>query len=355
MKEHSSATRLNFHSEQILIVVPVLVYLISYFYLAWYHHRFFLFNTIIHENGDYTFLQTMFYASHFLGHIPVHTVLAFIFIGVYISFTDFTVEKYPKTGAATLLILLVIFLILSFVISLTVFGREDTFTFISQQKQNIGVYARGGSWNLHLPSTLLLFFFIPVYILGIKKLFGKNIDVNGKGLPYMIIGSLFFLSFTAFLNGNVVGVFSSTWKDPRYLAHSVRELMTFPLTYFPLPAYFILRRTKSKGISEARGIERWLRYGIILLTVAFLIGFFYQVYVPLSEGIGNLAQKPSFARDGRLGVPYLLASHFFEHFLDTIYFTLLCLLLYGLALQRSYHRQETTDKEKEIQNKGIGN
>ncbi len=340
MKENFSATRLNFHSERVLIVVPVLAYLISYFYLAWYHHKLFLFNTVIHENGAYTLLQTMFYASHFLGHVPVHTVLAFIFIGTYICFTDFTVEKYLKARVRMLFMLLIIFLILSFVISITVFGYEDTFAFIFQQKQNIGVYAIGGSWNLHLPSTMLLFFFIPIYILGIKKLFKRNIDVNGKGLPYMTIGILIFLFFTAFLNGNIVDAFLSTWKDPRYLAHSIRELMTFPVTYFPLPAYFILRGTESNGISEARETKKWLRYAVVFLTATFLTGFLYQSYVPLSEGIGHLAQKPSFARNGRLGVPYLLASHFFEHFLDTVYFTLLCLLLYGIASQKLYHRDQ---------------
>jgi hypothetical protein len=339
MKVNFSAIRLNFHSERILVVIPILAYVVSYLYLAWYHQNIFLFNAVVHENGTYTFLQTMFYASHFLGHVPVHTVLAFIFVGVYISSTDFTGEKYVKTRVRALFLLLFIFLLLSVFISLTAFGHEDTFGFVFQRKQNIGVYATGGSWNLHLPSTLLLFFFIPVYILGIKKLFKRNIDVNGKGLLYIIIGISFFSLFTAFLNGNIAGPFLSTWKDPRYLAHSVRELVTFPITYFPLPLYFILKGTRSNTISETGSTKKWLRYGVVLLTVTFLAGFIYQAYVPLSEGIGNLAQKPSFARNGRLGVPYLLASHFFEHFLDTIYFTLLCLLLYGFALQRLYHRQ----------------
>ena len=65
-----------------------------------------------------------------------------------------------------------------------------------------------------------------------------------------------------------------------------------------------------------------------------MIAVFYQTHLPLRAGIGNLAQKSSFAVEGRLGVPYLLASHYFEHFLDTIYFTLLCLILYDLSVQR---------------------
>jgi hypothetical protein len=54
--------------------------------------------------------------------------------------------------------------------------------------------------------------------------------------------------------------------------------------------------------------------------------------LPLSVGIGSLAQKPFFAKKCELGIPYLLASHYFEHFPDTIYFTLLSLFLYGVAV-----------------------
>jgi hypothetical protein len=52
-------------------------------------------------------------------------------------------------------------------------------------------------------------------------------------------------------------------------------------------------------------------------------------------GIGQLAQTPPFAKAGTLSVPYLLASHYFEHLLDTIYFTLLTLLLWSFASRRN--------------------
>ena len=70
-----------------------------------------------------------------------------------------------------------------------------------------------------------------------------------------------------------------------------------------------------------------------VLTVLFLLGLFYQSYISLAAGIGELAQKPYFAKNGKLGIPYLLASHYFEHFLDTVYFTLLCLVLYSYTGQ----------------------
>lgn len=74
--------------------------------------------------------------------------------------------------------------------------------------------------------------------------------------------------------------------------------------------------------------EKKLYLIMIILTALFLMGLFYQSYISLAAGIGRLAQKPFFAKNGELGIPYLLASHYFEHFLDTVYFTLLCLILY---------------------------
>jgi len=125
------------------------------------------------------------------------------------------------------------------------------------------------------------------------------------------------------INGNVGAVTAFVWSDPRYLAHSVRELLTFPLTYYPIPLYFFLNVEEKKG-----DVSRKLYGPLVLLAVVFIGLFFYQAYVPLIQGIGELAQKPAFAKGGELSIFYLLLSHYFEHFLDTIFFTLLCLILF---------------------------
>jgi hypothetical protein len=312
-----------------------LTYIISYLYLAWYHDKILLFNTIVHESGTYTLLENIFYASNFLGHIPVHTMLAFLFVGFYLCLTGDESGAFPKKKIRIIFYLLIIFLIGSFFLSLSVFGYEDTSAFIFQQKQSMQNYTKGGSWNLHIPSTIMLLALIPVYIYCSKKIFGKSIALSSRWVRHIFLGFIMpALLFTYFLNRTVVDVVFSVWKDPRYLAHSVRELMTFPVTYFPLPLFFFLRRDRNKQISDESTKNRNLEYIIVLAAALFLVGLFYQSYIPLAEGIGNLAQKPEFAKGGKLGISYLLASHYFEHFLDTIYFTLLSMLLYGLAINK---------------------
>lgn len=316
----------------LLLCLPLLVYILSYLYLAWYHGEIFIFNTIVHEGGTYTLLLDIFYASHFLGHVPVHTMLALVFMGSYFAFTGYPHPSYTNKKMAILAGSLVFFLVGSFVLSLAVFGSKDTIDFIAQRKQQAtGMYVQGGSWNLHLPSSQLLFLFVPVYVFVILKIFKRGVRLKRKGLYWIASGGILFFFFTfAFNLGNLIPIIS-VWNDPRYLAHSVRELMTFPLIYFPLPLYFILENDKE----QSRGKENNHGYkpGIFIMVLAafFLLCLFYQSWRSLSAGIGGMAQKPSFARGGTLGIPYLFSSHYFEHFLDTVYFTLLCLIFYGLA------------------------
>ena len=136
---------------RLLVLLPPLTYTISYLYLAHYHGTFFILNTIMHGGGTYTLLQTMFYASHFLGHIPIHTMLALFFVGAYSCFSGLNSEAYPKRRFLTLLILLLLLLGSSFFLGLAVFGYEDTFAFVAQQKQRMGIYGEGGagSWEFH--------------------------------------------------------------------------------------------------------------------------------------------------------------------------------------------------------------
>ena len=149
---------------KILLFLPVSVYAVSYLYLAGYHGDIFLFDNLVHEGGTHTLLESIFYFSHFLGHVPVHTVLALVFVGTFLSLTGPDLETPLKRKTGLLLISIAALLIVSVVMSLVVFGQDDTLSFLAQQKQGVEVYAPGGSWNLHLPSTISLFFFIPVFL-----------------------------------------------------------------------------------------------------------------------------------------------------------------------------------------------
>lgn len=313
-----------------LLFLPVFTYTSSYCYLAYYHGRFFIFNTVVHEDGKYTLWQSIFYASHLLGHLPVHTMLAFLFSGWYCSLTGCRAH-WPARVVCRLAAALIVFLAISCALSLGIFGYEDTRDFLLMRKQGVEIYEQGGAWNLHLPSSMLLFALIPIYIYVVNKASGHSLRLAPDGAFYIGLALGMLLSFTVCVNAAVAGPFTYVWTAPRYLAHSVRELLTFPLTYFPIPLYVILRcDSKNARRGPSPGIRK-LNWLMAVFFVLFLSGLCYQSWVSLEAGIGKMAQKPPFARGGELGIPYLLASHYFEHVLESIYFTLLSLWLYGMT------------------------
>jgi len=260
--------------------------------------------------------------------VPVYTVLALYFTGVYLAYREGDSRSVRPMGV--LWGLLLIFLLAgSFMLSIKHFGSEYTYSYILQSRQSVSRYEPGGAWNLHLPSTILLFFLIPVYIYCLKIFFGRSIGKSSYGNVYIILSILIFLFMTVLVNRNLKTPFL-IWENPRYLAHSVRELATFPVTYFPIVLFFFIKDGPSSHEASPL-LKKHQRRLIYVFLFLFLLGFGYQVFVSLSAGIETLAQKPFFAKNGSLGIPYLFSSHFFEHVLDTIYFIFLCFLLFGLS------------------------
>jgi hypothetical protein len=328
---------LNRRTTELLVLVPVLAYILSYFYLAIYHGKFNILTTVIHEGGTYTFIETLLYATHFIGHIPVHTVLAIYFVGIYLSFESTTEIRVEWSNVGWLFTGIIVLIFLGLWISFSWFGTEDTISFLLQKKQSVTRYEEGGSWNLHLPSTVMQYLLIPVYIYGVKWLFKTPIKLNSKGINLIVISILLCILMIFLVNSSPINSVINIWKDPRYLAHSVRELATFPITYYPIALYFMMKKSKTTQSGYKPAIKA-INVSLLIIFILFTSLFIYQAVIPLSVGIGDLAQKPDFAKEGELSIFYLLTSHYFEHFLESTYFILVSLFLYYLSHYFSVNR-----------------
>jgi hypothetical protein len=179
---------------------------------------------------------------------------------------------------------------------------------------------------------MLLFVGVPGYLFVVARVLKIPLRPSRQGARLVLAAAALTVIFTGFFNSDPLGAVVTAWTNPRYLAHSVRELATFPLTYFPLP--LSLLALGSPAIAPAQRESRRLFAWMAILLCIAAAAFAYQCYIPLTAGIGELAQKPPFAKTGTLSVPYLLTSHYFEHVLDTIYFTILTLLLWSMATCR---------------------
>jgi hypothetical protein len=318
---------------RLLLLLPAAVYLASYANLALYHGRAWLWSTVVHESGRYTLLETTFYASHFLGHAPVLLTIALFAAG---SWRSMSPPSPPPAGRGRALAVAGLGLLVagSFALAILHFGLDDTLAFILQRRQRPDDVVDGGSWNLHLPSTLLQLALIPVTVFLARSAFARPVAWSRRGLPLLAASVAVVAGVTWLVNRDPLAAVAGVWSDPRYLAHSVRELVTFPLTYYPLALALLLA-----GEAPTRREQRSVSGPDLLigaLAALFAAGFLFQVAVSLRHDIGALAQQPAFAAGGRLGIPYLLASHFFEHFLDSLFFALATLLLaWGCRIERS--------------------
>lgn len=309
---------------RLLVLVPALTYLMSYLYLALYHGRLWLWPVVVHESGRYTLLETTFYASHFLGHVPVLVTIAFLLAGSWLCMSP-GVAVGSASSLRWLAVGLMVLLAASVAISLAHFGSDDTLSFVLQLKQRPDLYTEGGAWNLHLPSTMLQVLLIPCAVWAARCLAGRPVVWSGRGIGLLATAAVILVAMTWLANARPPAAVAAVWSDPRYLAHSVRELATFPLTYYPIPLAVLLWRERPRA---EHPVSRRLPEALIATAaVVFVLGFSVQVWISLANDVGSLAQRPAFARGGELSIPYLLASHSFEHVLDSIFFALVALLL----------------------------
>lgn len=319
-----------------LAALPPLVLLASYVELARYHGSWWLWGTVVHESGTLTLLETTLYASHFLGHVPVHVVLALLLAGSFAMVASGERRAPSSRGIGLLAAGVAALLAFSVALALAWFGDEDTLAYVLQQRQRAGSYDAGGSWALHLPSTQLQLGLIPLAAAAAAWVYAGRLRPGraGGGLVGTAVAGI--LGVTWLVGGPALAV--EVWTDPRYLAHSVREVATFPVLYYPVPLAVWLAAAERRRPRELpdRGALRVLA----LLAVLVAVGVGIQAWISLAVGIDTMSQRPAFAGGEPLGIPYLLASHYFEHVLDAAFFVLVALLADALRRRHAARRPD---------------
>jgi len=306
-------------SPGLLLAVPLLTYAVSYFYMALFHNQWWLWNAVVHESGKLTLLATALYASHFLGHFPSLMIIAVLLTAWLRVLTPDTPPARCDTrwlGAAF------VFVALCFVGSVWYFGWNDTLDYLFLRKQSDVRNEPGGSFLLHLPSTLSLVILLPLYLATALWAFGKRIVWRPREAVVVVAATICALLVALLTSGSVSSI-AHALTDPRYLAHSARELATFPLTFFPIPLALWFGRLANGEIGTS---AKWWLLSLAALSVPLLA---YQVWLPLQVGVSELAQQPGFSTEP-LPLGYLWSAHNYEHVLDTAFFSLICLSLYGL-------------------------
>lgn len=310
-----------------LLAFPVTYFVISYTYLAWWHKEVFLWDTVIHENGRLTLAGSLFYFDHFVACVPMITVFALCTAGgVALSgqIAPGANGSRARFSAVVLLSGAGLLVLGAFIASVYMVGWERTIDYALQRIERDGVTSKGGNWNQLQLSNIP----IALGIIGLGSTFVMfKMGYNEKRDARLNAAGRICISVAAALMVGISACNFNGWEyflNPRWMAHSIRELATHPVTGVPIALTSIL--LVERYIS---GLEIWVikprRLSLILIGIAIVIVAAQLLFLKNVDVLA-IAQKPAFAAD-TLSIPYLLCSHVFEHFLD---FVLIAILTGGI-------------------------
>lgn len=315
----------------VFLSLPIAYFAMSYAYLAWWHNKALLWNTLIHENGRLTLSESLFYFDHFVACVPMIIVFALCTAGGFMLSGQIhsDLDTFRTFFIAAILIFFSISLIsFAFIASIITAGWRRTIDYAYQRIERDGVMSRGGSWNqLQLSNIPIAFGTIGV---SSALMMYENGSVP-RADATCLIGMIACISTAAAL---CIGISVFNWctfkafLNARWLAHSIRELVTYPFTGIPIALSSIL-------IVEyyLSGLHIWTiepRPLSLILLAASIVIITIELILLKNTDILTIAQKPSFAANG-LSIPYLLCSHVFEHFLDFVLIGPLTGGIYALA------------------------
>ena len=319
-----------------LLSLPLLYAAVAYAYLAYWHGGPWLFNTLVHENGRLTLLGSLFYFDHFLGCLPMILLFALC------AATGFAfAARLPAPASArragglavNLLLPIPLFIFITFLASTRIAGFPRTVEYALQWIERDGVLSPGGGWNQLQVSN------IPIALGTISAglvLASSWPATPGERSRVGLWAGLAGLALALALDLGLTALWWPGWEafeNPRWVAHSIREIATYPLTGIPiaLAAIFCVHARLASG-QDSRGSLR-IRFpaiSVILLAIGLAIVTGQLLYLRTANVLA-MAQKPAFAPDG-LSVAYLLASHVFEHFLDFVIIGPLSAGIYAVLL-----------------------
>ncbi len=289
-----------------VVSVPLAVWLASYAYLALYYRRLNLLKVTIHESGRYNLLQTVFYFNHFLRELFIDTLFVICIYGSYRSLAPGILSRWHElTEAHTTPIAtaLIAFLGVVFIGSIVKVGVRNTWLDLFQYRELDTVVAYGSHWNMHFLSTAFILLMLTA---------PATLARYPAPKPLVLTLAAFLLLSLVFRVGK------KSVSDKRWLMHGGREILTF---FFLgcLPAYIpLLSATHSLSPIAMSASTITVAVALAALTA-------YIAKVLMTTDVQGLAQ-------GNFGLPYLIASHFFEHTLDFVYMLQLILWLISLGL-----------------------
>ncbi len=294
--------------------VPLLVMLTAFGAIAAYTSNIWPWNEVVHESGNRTLLDTVFYFEHAARELPLDVLLG-VAIGGSILWAF---PKYnPVNRRRQALFVVGTVLVISIIIVGTIASGGPILLWDNLLQMHTRPWEAlrfGGHWRYHFLSRLMLI----LVSFGLSGLIVLDLQgrqgVGGKTGQRLFFGTLLvFLIFSLVFDPTIDPFVNAT-----YLGHQVREVFTHILVTVPLGWWVCLHLSRGKTQKGTVPVGWPLAAG----TGGVLVGLYLLVGALCVSSV-SIGQTDSMV--------LLIAPHLFEHFFSYLVVPLVAGLVYGLA------------------------
>lgn len=312
--------------------IPSLLVLGAYLWLALDHGTLWLFPAVVHESGDYTFLQTILYFRHVIRELPITLLYAISSVAAFKIYGPTGHGPNPQSKRCLIpAVLTLVVVSVSWFMTIDTWGVEVALQEVFQGYTRDDTFLSGSHWPFHLLSTIG--YFLAAIIVATLLHYGIH-GTPPRRRPTVRrqwIGGTIVAMFVMTL---LLGLTTAPFLDPRYIGHQARELLTHLSITLPLSFGVLLRETHTTSGLTIKQIHRggWIgqrpikkvipsrriSYDLIAAAAVLFLGLLFLVGGTLLTGAVDHA---------RPGTPLssLVAAHLFEHTVD--YLLVVCLVL----------------------------
>ena len=331
----------------VCFALPAFVMACAYAYLSVRHNTLWVFDTVVHENGRYTLLETIFYFGHFMWEVPIKALYALFLVGLFYWLgptrkdqTDPPVAPVSAGAVRFSLGVVVAMLLVSFAAAAYAVGLKETLIgFLQYRTSELRPVQFGSHWHNHFLSNIVLFTTSALFV----QLYRQDMGNRGRFSSFFYAGSAAFVVLTV-----IFGVSGDPFMEPSVILHQTREILgsdlpvTLPLS---VGTRLFLERKYSPGIVGTKGSRghgagyhaRLFAWGI----PAGAITLFLTLRTLGLKAAGEIDRIAGAASENY--VFDYFAWHVFEHTLDYVFVVSLVSALYLITIRlRSVSQNEKT-------------
>lgn len=299
---------------RLAVGLPFALLAVSFVVICLHAGSFSPWNLPVHEDGKRTFLNTVFYFEHAVRELPIDILLGMAAgAGVYLAFPQTATARRPFDGRDR--ILTAAALAAAGVIlggAAWQGGAPMILDNLFQNHTRPGAPLVWGShWRYHLLERLPMI--LTAVGLGalLRAVLGRSHDARGRAGVRMggaVIG--LYLALTVLFTPNLAALMLP-FRDPQYLGHEAREIMTHAIVTLPLAfagCMLLQGAWTTPGSPQPVRLAQLAGPAVLALAAAGLAG--YGVLAAVASDAASHGQSADMVT--------LIFPHFFEHSLGYV-------------------------------------